>query len=417
MIESQQLQERRPVVTPPNTATFGMFTLSSAFQPIISIPHRRAVGYEALIRPKDEQGKSCSPEALFQQAKDNELSLSLDRSCRALHIENFSRFDINNKWLFLNIDSQSLTDEKPTFECMTNVLKESQVNADQLVIEILEHEILDRSYLKEMINHFRSLGCLIAIDDFGAGHSNFERIWELEPDIVKLDRNLVTQAAKSPKLKRILKGIISLIHSTGCLVVLEGIETKDEAVLAIEVNADMVQGFYFATPDAHISLDPTLDQTLSQLLQIQSTNLNQDHNVASQRFKLLSQRFLHAIELFIANLDLQKSTTPIFKDPRAARCFLLDEEGYQIGTSIHSPNYEQQLNNRFGPLLESNNAKWSQKHYHYRAIRSPEQLQVSRPYLSATDLRLCITVSIAIKVNRAVYVYCCDLNWQENEPL
>ena len=47
------------------------------------------------------------------------------------------------------------------------------------------------------------MGCLIAIDDFGAGHSNFERIWDLEPDSVKLDRSLVSRAANSSKAKRI----------------------------------------------------------------------------------------------------------------------------------------------------------------------------------------------------------------------
>ena len=70
--------------------SFEGFTLSSAFHPIISIPHRRAVGYEALIRAKDEKGKPCSPLSLFSLPRSSVEVLALDRTCRQLHINNFS---------------------------------------------------------------------------------------------------------------------------------------------------------------------------------------------------------------------------------------------------------------------------------------------------------------------------------------
>jgi EAL domain-containing protein (putative c-di-GMP-specific phosphodiesterase class I) len=110
---------------------------------------------------------------------------------------------------------------------MSNLFSLSEVRPEHVVIEILESEIKDRAYLKTLIAHFREMGCLIAIDDFGAGHSNFDRIWELEPDIVKIDRQLISSAEKSPKVKRILKGIVALIHEAGSLVVIEGIENAE----------------------------------------------------------------------------------------------------------------------------------------------------------------------------------------------
>jgi EAL domain-containing protein (putative c-di-GMP-specific phosphodiesterase class I) len=94
--------------------------------------------------------------------------------------------------------------------------------------------------LKRFISHFRQLGCLIAIDDFGAGHSNFDRIWDLQPDIVKIDRRLIQDAGHSRRVERILTGIVSLLHEAGSLVVVEGVETEDEALVAIAANADMV---------------------------------------------------------------------------------------------------------------------------------------------------------------------------------
>jgi len=93
----------------------------------------------------------------------------------------------------------------------------SGIAPHRVVIEILESEINDQAYLKDLIKHFRNMGCLIAIDDFGAGHSNFDRIWELEPDIVKIDRSLIKRAAINSKVKRILSGMESLIHEAGSL--------------------------------------------------------------------------------------------------------------------------------------------------------------------------------------------------------
>jgi len=395
------------------TASFRNFILTSAFQSIISVPHRRVVGYEGLIRPFDKSNSACSVEALFISPKSSAEFLSLDRTCRSLHVKNFSRQQTSNEWLFINLDSQCLALEKPHPGFMDKMFSVNGIKPERVVIEILESEITDRVYLKSLIAHFRSMGCLIAIDDFGAGHSNFDRIWELEPDIVKLDRSLIQRATTSAKLKRALSGIVSLVHGTGSLVIIEGVETEEEALIAIEVNADMLQGFYFSKPKPAIEYDQALDTSLAELIVRQQNRCREQTVQLDQHFSRFRKIYDQAIKLFNASLDFEKSAMQVFSEERAVRCFLLDESGHQVGKSIHSPNYQQQISDRFAPLLSGDKANWSQKHYHYRAIGQPGKLQVTRPYLSVAGLHLCITISKAIKVDGSLIVFCCDLDWQD----
>jgi len=398
----------------PLMFSYKNYILSSAFQPIISIAHRRAVGYEGLIRARTDEGASTSPLELFSTPQNSSEHLSLDRLCRRLHIQNFSQQATNDQWLFINLNSQCLATEKPDPGFMDSLFSVSGISAQRIVIEILESEINDRAYLQELITHFRSLGCLIAIDDFGAGHSNFDRIWELEPDIVKIDRSLIQRAALSSRIERILTGIVSLIHEAGSLVIIEGVETEKEALTAIRAATDMIQGFYFAKPNAQISSDDSLDKTFNALLEQQQINNNLTSNNLNTHFTEFEKHFKSALQILTSPKLIDASAKIIFKSPYAVRCYLLNEAGYQIGSSIHSKSLHSLFDTKFTPLLSGNNANWAHKHYHYRAIHSPNTIQICRPYLSIAGSHLCITVSQAIKLKNETFVFCCDLEWKDD---
>lgn len=394
-------------------ADYKGWTLSSVFQPIISIPHQRAVGYEGLVRGKTATGVECSPIDIFALPETSGEHLSLDRICRLLHIRNISRQDLDNEWIFINLDSMCLANEKPTPGFMDNLFSVSGIAPHRVVIEILESEINDQAYLKDLIKHFRNMGCLIAIDDFGAGHSNFDRIWELEPDIVKIDRSLIKRAAINSKVKRILSGMVSLIHEAGSLVIIEGVETILEAQAAVEVNADMLQGFYFAKPSAEINYQCFRD-VIQNLITSQQQVRNKASNEVSHFTTRFQAEFREGVRQFRELIQLKDFAHVIFQNERVVRCFILDEMGYQIGQSIHSTAYNERLDQRFIPLISADNANWSHKHYHFLAILHPYVIQTSRPYLSIAGASLCITVSLAIVIDQQIYVLCCDLDWQDD---
>lgn len=397
------------------TQRFGDWQLSSVFQPIFSIAHRRPVGYEALLRAHDMLDRPVPLERVMQSPCVPAMQLQLDRICRRLHVTNFCRQPDKGSWLFVNLNSQSLVTLKPDAGFMNRLLSDAGLAARRLVIEILESEIDDRAYLAALIDHFREIGCLIAIDDFGSGHSNFDRVWELQPDIVKIDRSLIRRAGQSLKVERILSGIVALIHEAGSLVIIEGVETEKEALVAIASNADMVQGFYFGRPAPAIIADGRFAEQMRALLQRQQNVRSQYNRKLQQHFEAFRQCFEQAVRRVADGLSFERSGELIFAHARVVRCYLLDEQGYQIGGSLYSPHYSNRLDLRYAPLLAGDNANWSHRHYHYRALHQPGRVQISRPYLSVAGAHMCLTVSSSVDINGKRHVYCCDLDWPDED--
>ncbi len=398
-------------------AIYDSFSLTSVFQPIFSIAHRRAVGYEGLLRANDINGKAVSPIEIMLKPNSQREHLELDRICRFLHAANFSHQPDNDAWLFLNLNSQCLVAERPDVGFMHDLMQKTKLPAGRIVIEILESEIDDRDYLLELIQHFRRLGCLIAIDDFGAGHSNFDRIWNLQPDIVKIDRSLVKKAGQSMKVERILTGIVSLIHEAGSLVIIEGVESEKEALVAISSNADMIQGFYFAKPQADLQQSVDFGEAMDELRQHHQNVRSQYNRKLQQHFRTFQLVFEKTVDAFRQGQAFDLCGSEIFEDERAVRTYLLDESGYQIGQSLYSKKYTAKLDIRFAPLLSGDNANWSHRHYHFRALNNPNTTQISRPYLSVAGSHMCITVSQAVEMNNKLFVFCCDLDWPDEDQV
>lgn len=88
------------------TADYQGLTLRTALQPIFSISHKRIVGYEALIRAFDPDNAAVLPLHLFKLPSSDAENLLLDRLCRYLHIRNYSNFEDQLNWLFLNVSPQ-----------------------------------------------------------------------------------------------------------------------------------------------------------------------------------------------------------------------------------------------------------------------------------------------------------------------
>ncbi len=223
-------------------ARYGDYRIISAFQPIYSIAHRRIVALEGLARGIDNQDRIIPPYQLFSSTQREEI-INLDQICQLVHIENFYALDPPNAWLFLNVDPQTLAKKDTYINFLSYLVREKNYPANRFVIEVLESTIDDEEELESHIQEFKKLGFLIAIDDFGAGQSNFERIWRIKPDIVKLDRSMVKKAGTDPSVKSLIKGITSMLHNCKCIVLAEGVETEAEAIAAMEGGVDLVQGF------------------------------------------------------------------------------------------------------------------------------------------------------------------------------
>lgn len=245
-------------------ARYGGLRLESAFQPIVSLAHGRAVGFEALVRPfAAHQRESLPPTDVFASAAERGESVLLDGVCRTLHLVNFELSRRQDVWVFVNMTPSTILATGAPDPLFALLLDRRGVPPHQVVIEILESKTYDEQRLADVVSYFRELGCVVALDDFGAGQSNFERIWRIAPDLVKLDRSMLEEATREPRVRRILPGLVALLHEAGCLVVMEGIEDEHQALIAMEMDVDFVQGFYFGFPVAKI--DPACERLASTM--------------------------------------------------------------------------------------------------------------------------------------------------------
>lgn len=229
---------------------FGNLTLSSVFQPIFDIRKGYLAGYEALLRARDDHEHSVAPPDVFRRASSHGHWMNLERNVQFMHASNFARISGRTDRLFLNTEPEGFLVSERYQAVVDRTLQSLQIRPERVVLEVLERPSADIKRLAEGISLFREKGFGIALDDFGAGHSNVDRVWQLQPDIVKVDRTIVTQAAQSPRMGRLFPKLISMLRDTGSRVVVEGVETEQEARLALESGAEFAQGYYFARPMA-----------------------------------------------------------------------------------------------------------------------------------------------------------------------
>ncbi len=249
------------------------FYLSSHFQAIFSAAQRRPVAYEALIRATGADGQRIAPPQLFESVPQGEARMNFDHRCRSLQIEKFAALGDTRSWLFLNLDPYIAVDRRRSEPLFAQMLEASGFPANRVAVELTELPLQHEDHLASAVEFYRELGCLIVIDDFGAGQSNFDRIWSLKPHIVKIDREMTRRVAVEPVARRMFAGIVSVLHDAGALVCVEGIETEAEALCATEANADLLQGFYFARPADSLVTESACSGTFGHLAKMLTPNL------------------------------------------------------------------------------------------------------------------------------------------------
>lgn len=224
--------------------------VASAFQALFHTRTLQPVAHEALLRARDGDGRPVAPGQALERPETASDIVYFDRLCRAVHAANFATQAGPQDQLFLNVSGGHLLNvvggsHGDVFETL---LRHCGLEPSQVVLEIVESRIDDPARLAQAVAAYQKRGFRVAIDDFGCQHSNFDRLWMLEPDIVKLDRSLIVQSEVNPRARTILPKLVEIIHDLGAEVVCEGIETAAQHALAEAVGADFVQGFLYARP-------------------------------------------------------------------------------------------------------------------------------------------------------------------------
>lgn len=222
--------------------------LASAFQPVLR-PDGKVVGREALLRSGLLEHGELTPDGAFDDAVQANRVVQFDRLVRIIHLMNHARSFSEHELLFLNVHPRllsSVSDHGRTFE---RILHYYSVPTSQVVIEIREAANQEEDVLINAVTNYRSLGYRIAVDDFGAAHSSLERVFKLQPDIVKLDSALIQAAEHSRSAANSLIHLVSRFHKAGILVTVKGIETEKQLEVARYACADLLQGYHLSQPE------------------------------------------------------------------------------------------------------------------------------------------------------------------------
>lgn len=119
----------------------------------------------------------------------------------------------------------------------------------KMIIEMLEYPELSVSKWMVKNGAVRIMDNMISLDDFGSGINDMGKVDFLKPDIVKIDRSLISNIDKDEAKQRNCIEVIKELHEKKKIVVAEGVETKEEFDYLVSIGADLFQGYYLAMPE------------------------------------------------------------------------------------------------------------------------------------------------------------------------
>ncbi|MEZ4227169.1 MAG: EAL domain-containing protein [Polyangiaceae bacterium] len=212
--------------------------LDVLFQPIVDFQNGTQWAVEALVRCKWPEYQN--PTLLFEAAEREQSCGRLGRPIREVAIQRAA-----GQRLFLNIHPGELSSRWLVRPDDPITYHEGELYLEITESAAFEYFDLCRSVLREVC--LRTSAYLV-VDDLGAGHSNLRRILDLEPAVVKLDRELVREVDKNQRQFRLLQAVVELCTDMGARVVCEGIETLDELKAARDSGAHYAQGYLLARP-------------------------------------------------------------------------------------------------------------------------------------------------------------------------
>lgn len=221
--------------------------VQTLYQPIFDFSNGSILAWEALSRgPKN----SClhSPSVLFDFAEQVGELFALENVCREKAIQRIGPLHKGRK-LFLNIHPRTLVDPKFTPGRTLDLLEKVGLRPENVVFEITErHSIKDFKLFHLTLDHYRTQGFQIAIDDAGTGYSGLSSIATLQPEYIKIDMGLVRDVHKDPVKQALLETFVAFATRIGAKVIAEGIEKKSEAMRLVELGMHYGQGFYMGKP-------------------------------------------------------------------------------------------------------------------------------------------------------------------------
>jgi len=359
----------------------------ACFQPFIDTATGRIAGVEALGRLRQPDGQLASVGPLFADPRTPAIALRrLDRQIRdnalsRLHeapAEWFLSLNMSPRWI------SRLRADQP-LPSLKQMLRHG-VDPQRIVFEITELGG-NSQRLAEVVARYREAGARSAIDDFGAGYSQLDRVLALQPDILKLDMRLFQAAALGGPSSDVVKALAQMAEKTGCWIIAEGVETEAQLNFALECGSRYVQGFLFARAQEAFYPSDAFVQRFAELRQRYVRQKLAERGRLMQMRQQLGE--LMAILQSWAQAHAPLSALPQLEAyPWLLRFYQCDRHGTQLTPNLEWRNNGWVADNRY----LGHNWSWRPYFYHLLAEGWEERrLTLSSTYRDATSNQYCLT--------------------------
>ena len=396
------LGEVAPGETGP--VAFDSLSLSSRYQPVFCAAEQRPFGYEGLLVAYSPEGKPVTPHRVFTRAEAIGDGVYVDWLSRALHLRSWGQLGENRGRLFLNVTPTAAIEDSHFDRAFPKMLEAYGARPEDVIVEILETGVEEEPQLVDAVRKYKAMGCKVALDDFGAGASEMKRFWRLRPDIVKIDRGVLRAATGDDHALRVLKGVVRMMQDCGVRVVIEGAEDRRDATVALDSNADFVQGYYFARPAGIAANEGAVRERFAGLVipcaKMPSNGTESEITLHSEAIEATAMA-LQTGASFPSAIELLLSL------PNALRGYLMSRSGRLLASSVHHLAY---ANGLFETGAAGSGLGWQIVRMARRAAEEPGVVLRSPPHSNFGSAISCTTFSYGFHYNGSVAVLCADVS-------
>ncbi len=226
------------------------------YQPIFNAKTRDVAGVEALVRWKHPKRGILGPDRFLSVASELNTMNAIDHTILEQALADLKYWDangVNIPRVSVNVSARRLGNAR-----LLESLQTLSIQPGRVSFELLESIFLDDAddLNTENIEGLKKLGINIDVDDFGTGHASIVGLLRLNPNRMKIDRQLIFNIVENESQRRLVRSLIEIGKSQNIEVCAEGVETAEHANILTRLGCDYLQGFYFAKPMPFESVEP-----------------------------------------------------------------------------------------------------------------------------------------------------------------
>lgn len=229
--------------------------LRAVFQPVVDLTDgaRAVFAYEGLIRGPVSTN-FAEPDVIFGYVRRKRHEDRVDRACVAAILRE-ARALPAGPLININVHAATLARARGFVDEVVGEAERTGIDPSRVVVEIVEHgSAWNEPRFLGAIERVRACGLRVALDDIGAGLSNYKMILDTHPDFFKIDRYVVTGCDRDSSRKKVLTSIRDLAAAFGARAIAEGVEIGEEARTLLSLGIELMQGYLFARPQSAATL-------------------------------------------------------------------------------------------------------------------------------------------------------------------